>query len=210
MDYILDRIIDMIIRHVSPFCTGWWKSVLLWRSMALLQLLLIVIAYSQRDKILALPQASARREHDTRLFEQCDEILTERRLLDMLDQLTGDHSHCNSQFLSILDFVRFFDESGNQFANHRIREAAVGLVASLNHLYTFMATHFFPWPDKQATDCDIRFCLYPHWNIDRGGSGWDEESDHYDEEAEKLVSHVLDTRAKYSTYRLAVKKALHI
>ena len=80
-------------------------------------------------------------------------------------------------------------------------------IASLDGLLKFLATHFFVHPERQQHS-DLRLCLYPDLNVDRGGPGTKESMASYDRFQAELDEAAMAVRDAYKDYRFAVKQSL--
>lgn len=147
-------------------------------------------------------------EHDKMLFDKADAIMTEKCLNELLEYIGTFHSY-TVEMVSPLDrFYKFFDEEGNQFINIKLKNSSLDLAKELRKLVSFLAAHFFVYPNNQPYDADLRLCLYPELNIDRGGHGTPEEREKYDKYETQMFS-LLDTvKERYVMYRRLIKKIL--
>jgi hypothetical protein len=153
-------------------------------------------------------RADAIRGHEHRLFTQGDELLSEKRLTQFLDELESDDSYFLSKARQIDEFRIFFSETGNQFVDQGLAKHLAALLESLDALLVFVARNFFVYPDRQDYKNDQRLCMYPELNIDRKGTGSDESMTRYNKLQESLGAATTKARAAYSSYRAAIKQNL--
>lgn len=156
----------------------------------------------ERDKIW--------RSHDQNIFLRSNKLLNERSLLDFLEILQNDHSYHTNNRINITRFCIFFEETGNQYLNKKLRNASVNLVVSLDTLTGFAALNFFVFPRKQQSQ-NLRLCMQPDCNIDRELMSGDKEAMvHYSELTKKLDDYIESTRCNLMKYRNTVRNILSV
>ena len=148
-----------------------------------------------------------RYEHDVKIFQQSNAILDEEQLDRGLDAVGGDHSYRDSFFISVSDFAQFFERAQNQYLDNKLAVTSQRLSKSLGKLTSFLATHFFVYPEHRSFD-DAKHCLYPELNIDRAGRDGVEDMRIYDKFAQELNGIVAEAWDNYQTYRKTVKETL--
>jgi hypothetical protein len=84
------------------------------------------------------------------------------------------------------------------------------LIAGIDGLLVFLATHFFVFPRRQEASEDIRLCMHPDLNVDRGGMGEPEAVQRYSGLQAELDDLVRVVRKAYDSYRTAVKHSLYV
>jgi hypothetical protein len=147
--------------------------------------------------------------HDTEIFRRSDAILNEAMLDQGFSLLLGDHSYHESFRSPIIIFCDFFDKIENEYLNSNLAPLTFELTVALKELLSFIAIHFFVFPESQRYD-DTRYCLYPDLCIDRRGSGEPEEMSKYDKYTEQLRQVVNKASKAYVTYRRAIKQTLFL
>ena len=143
-------------------------------------------------------------EHDRLVFARADEILPERTLIDMFDNLVGANVTTRDEVRQVNRCIEFFKEESNQYAIPELKNASADFAESLAALNSFTGTHFFTWP-RDSTD---RFALYPDLNIDRGGKGDSGEMEMYGMRSRELSDLAFETERAYKAYRAKVKEVL--
>lgn len=145
------------------------------------------------------------RKHDIKIFKDSEKILKEQDLIDFLERLQSDHSYRDNDFNQLYKYARFLLSLENYYIDKDIQKAAIVLAESIENLLGFIAQHFFVYPRNQKGK-NIKHCLYPDWNVDRGGS-WEhiEKYEKFVKELEKLCEKV---EKNYETYRLLIKGKL--
>ena len=149
------------------------------------------------------------RRHDEEVFQMSDSILTEESLNYFLDNLHSDNSYLSSSGTKIIDFCDFFAFVKNEFIETTVSDLQVRFVNELILLKTFIATHFFYYPDKQHSE-DSQYCLYPNLNVDRQGDGTEESMNRYLKFQIQLSRQLEDVSSAYKEYRRAIKTYLLI
>jgi hypothetical protein len=149
------------------------------------------------------------KEHDERIFNASNQILSERHLIDFLDELETDDSYFLHECRPLTAFCEFFRETGNQYKTRVLKEHSGELLKALRELVTFLARNFFVFPKGQE-DRNFRLCLYPNLNIDRDGEGTPEEMAKYNKFQNELDKKCENARERYQEYRDAIKEKLFV
>ena len=151
-------------------------------------------------------EVSAHLEHDRKLFEQYDALLTESVLRDALD---GDlyAKRSTTGFTKTLHTLTTLAESdGAQFVIEPLQEAFAEFVKTARTLRTFLARHFFTLEPGAPRDAagDFLLELYPefkHSAPQPGKPDWEARAIELDHICEEVSD-------AYGVYRRAVKKHL--
>ena len=151
-------------------------------------------------------------EHDRRAFQAGDELLPETYLRDFLRHVGVDHSYRTERLGRISQVVYLLQTESARFLLSDILPPLDELLARLEDVQDFLATHFFPYPmvQKERYEAGTRCCLYPDHNLDRGGGGTIEERMFYDRHAKELGIVLEAAREAYAEYRRTVKRTLAI
>jgi len=147
--------------------------------------------------------------HDVEIFKASDALLKERELEYFLELLGSDHSYRSEPRLRITGLALYFSETGNQYLLRELAESNSRFIEQLNSLGEFLAVHFFYYPNHQARE-NPQFCMYPDFNVDRGGDGTPEEGVIYNKRTRELNDLVESTADSYKEYRLLIKQHLFI
>lgn len=201
------RLIDLLIQNFASFLDKLWTSILFWRSTTLIILLLLSAAWAFRSKLTRLLTKPGRLEHDRRIFTESEKLLTERQLQHFCEQLITDHSYYIEAALPIDRFCAFFDEVGNHFISRTLQSKSLELVSKLRQLRAFLGTNFWDWPPHQTGD-NLRLCLHPELNVDRGGSSSVEHTQRYGRYEQQLYRHTEAVEEALADYRQAIKREL--
>ena len=148
-------------------------------------------------------------EHDIKLFNKSNEILSEEKLMNFIHRLERDDSYLQIQLEKNLKFIDFHEKESNQYLSKDINIKCNNLISSLNDLGMFLATYFFQYPPK-AIDQETQYCLYPDLNIDRKGNGSEQDLEAYLSYQEKLYNLTENVSKDYREYRRSIKNILHI
>lgn len=82
-------------------------------------------------------------EHDTKIFNQSNEILSEQKLSDIPQfHLLSNHSINDSDYFALTKWCRFFKQTGNQYLDKRINRENQKLVDALFQLTDFIGYNF--------------------------------------------------------------------
>ncbi len=146
-------------------------------------------------------------EHDMRIFNQSNEILTEQKLSDVAGfHLLSDHSIGNADYSALTKWCRYFEQIGNQYLDTKINKENQKLVDSLIQLTDFIGFNFFPI-QGQNPDNNNQY-LKPDWNPDYADDPSPEKMAKYDKYAKELEALTKKVVKQYSEYRLSVKQRL--
>lgn len=150
--------------------------------------------------------------HDKDIFLKSQNLMSERQLLNFLEQLEINHRFLENQVHNIHDFCNFFEEESNRFITEELYHSSDELVEQLNSLSEFTVCNFFFFPETSSDlEGNTRFCMQPEMNIDRNPRHINAEKMlRYDELTEELYSHTTKVRNLYKKYRRLVKELLKI
>lgn len=203
----MDLIINLWIKHLSPFISYLWDSIILWRTVSLILFSIFIIASINRKKIYTWLSKSKIVDHDKNIFTQSNKILSETQLNDILSLLTRDHSYTIKSTSSMENYYHFLNEQQNQYLVKKIMKASNILNSSLINLLKFLAYNFFFYPKNQ----NERQCLHPYWNIDREGDADTKENrQKYEDQVKELYKHVDSVKKSYKSYRSEIKQNLFV
>jgi len=147
-------------------------------------------------------------EHDLKIFNRSNEILTELKLSDIANfHLLSDHSLDDDDFHLLIRWIRFFSETGNQYLDKRLIKHSQELLDDLDRLPIFIGYNFFRI--KEQNPSNKNQYLRPDWNMERGEPS-PEQMDKYDKYASELEELTQKTISQYSKYRLSIKQILKI
>ena len=147
------------------------------------------------------------RAHDESLFREADAILPEATLRGFLYTLASGNEYEAYGVRPVDSFLRLSDLAGKQFIVPSLRVSHQRCAATLGELRAFLSRHFFVYPMNQR-ERNLRYCLYPEHNIDRGGDGSAASMAHYEEHRDALEDLVDQVEEAYKAYREAVRKDL--
>ncbi len=148
-------------------------------------------------------------EHDVRIFNQSDELLSEQKLSDVAQfHLLGNHSIADDDFFILTKWCNFFKQTGNQYLEKNINKENQKLVDDLFQLTNFIGYNFFTIRGQNPHNKNQY--LKPDWNVDRGDNPSPEKIEKYFEYAKELENLAKKAIEQYSKYRLSIKKVLKI
>ena len=153
-------------------------------------------------------QDAKRSEHDIEVFNRTNGIMDETALKNILDWIGTDHSYESEQISIIDSYYHEAREHKNSYLHTEIEANKQEVINSLGRLRSFLSLNFFVYPKEQVQA--RRFCLYPKFNMDRGGFPTPEQSQTYDEKAKEMFSLIDSTYQSYVNYRLSVKQWLYV
>jgi hypothetical protein len=192
---------DAVKTHLAPVTQDLWESVIFWRSIALVLLVLLMAAYVSRNKLAQFLLRPKRRNHDTDIFRRSDAIMSETYLSSCLTSLSNSHQYRGADRNRLNNFLQFFAQAGNRYLDLRISRSLRPLLRAVSELSTFTAHHFFSHPNPGL---DV-FCLHPeHRGVLVGGQG----DDFYYRHAAELEKKIKSVEDRYEQYRSVVKKHL--
>lgn len=207
---MIERLIDLVLKDIWRIVSPLWECTVMWRVIGLVLLSAIVLAVMKREHIAqAILGSEEMKEHDRRIFETLDGILSEGDLDGFLNDVLMDHSYRSSRGSAVDKFLDVLTKESTQFRNKKLREDSTRLRKVLGELDNFIGTHFFPYPQRQQNQ-DIRCCLYPEFCLDRSGDGSPEKNAFYNEHSEELKKIGFLVDPAYKKWRRCVKEALNL
>jgi hypothetical protein len=206
---IIDFLLELIFKDLAPIFDYLWNTISIWRVAALLLLMFVIFAWFYRKKLIAFLQKEQLIEHDLSIFNSSNQKLSERDLLDFLEQLGADHSYFQESRLKVGRYMHFFDEVGNSYLDPYLNKNNKEFLDSAMELSDFLMINFFVHPEKPIGN-DLRLCLQPHLNIDRAGIYEEGMTERYNNYAHELNEHIATVNRNYRRFRLAIKKKLKV
>lgn len=146
-------------------------------------------------------------EHDRNIFQNADAILSEQQLEWFLYMVETDHSYKLDQTTRLDNFCRSLAGVGETFVRPGLHDTTKDLLRVMSDLREFVSLKFFVFPEKQTGE-NLRLCMMPAWNSDRGANPTHENFVKYDDLTDKLLSLVDKVRAGYKEYRLMIKREI--
>jgi hypothetical protein len=146
-------------------------------------------------------------EHDRRIFSEAETFVSEDEYIAYVGNLVNDHSYWMEHANKMDRLRRHLLKPEKQFLNPQLVQAARPYAQAINALMEWTAYHFFVFPEGQAAG-NLRLCMHPNLNVDRGGNGSRESTARYDiftAELDRLVDAMSTT---YRHFRSEVKKCL--
>jgi len=165
---MIEGLLDLWLRHLGPAADAAWRSLVFWRTIALILATLVVLAFLFRKRLRDFFLAPTRRAHDTDIFKRAENLLDEATLQDCLDCL-GQYMYRQKHSAALHRYRSFMAKAGNQYLLRYIRKEAMSLQARLDELTAFMGKHFFCYPDRQDGGPETSYYLYPEFRW--GGMG---------------------------------------
>jgi hypothetical protein len=206
---MIDRIIDWLIANFEAYLNPLWDSTFFWRSLSLILLSLVALVFVNRGRIVEIYARQVRKEHDREIFRKSNEILNENQLEDFLENLSWDHSFYSDDLNALNNFRTFFSGQGNQYIDRKLQRASLLLAKTLKEMNDFLRVSFFYYPENQDSN-NKQFCMYPHLNVDRIGTGVPFERKKYNEASRKLTKLMFRTKLRYNQYRRLIKQRLYL
>lgn len=148
------------------------------------------------------------KEHDVKLFRTLDGLLGEKQYREIIDWIGTDHSYESEQIELIDRFHHETVQTSYCFLDEEIERARVEMLNTMQVLRRFVSYNFFVFPENQNPI--RRFCMYPDLNWDRGGDPTPEQEKIYDRKEKELLEVLDGAMDSFISYRMAVKKRLHV
>lgn len=152
---------------------------------------------------------AAKIKHDRRIFENAEEILNEKDIYTLLDELSAEHCHHSMSSEKVHYFLEYFGKPSNRYIDKRLFSKIDGFVNAISSLEDFYSSHFFMYPDFQNST-NKKYCMYPEGNSDRNWDGKKESIERYKEKENELRILCENAREKYDKYRIEIKNILKI
>lgn len=136
------------------------------------------------------------RNHDAPIFDRFRAEAPEYAFKKALGDIADGHAYTSTQGSLIKGTYFFLDTTENEFNDTTVQEKASLLEKCLDELTDFMGQHFCVY-GPILHNGDLRFCMEPQWNMDRGGYPTREEALQYDALGRRLTKLVRATGAAY-------------
>jgi len=136
------------------------------------------------------------RDHDAPIFTAFMTQAPENAFKNAMSSIVNDHAYTSVQSTMFLGAYYFLDTITNEFNDDGLRTKADVLKARLDALTDFVANHFSPHGPVLASGV-LRFCMAPHWNIDRGGNPSHQDDIAYSGLTAQLTPMVTETLTAY-------------
>ena len=92
-------------------------------------------------------------EHDRKIFIQADEILPEKHILLLINELHNSHSYFRESINAPYKFLDFFRETSNQFTDKQLKLKLDDFSIKLDALLSFMGENFWDSSDSFLNKC---------------------------------------------------------
>jgi hypothetical protein len=201
---MIEGLLELWVRHLGPAADAAWRSLVFWRTIALVLATLVVLAFLFHKRLRDLFLAPKRTAHDTDIFKRAENLLDEATLEDCFYCL-GDYMYRAKHSAALSGYLSFMAKTGNQYLNRRIRKEAKGLHARLDALTDFFGAHFFVYPEKQESGPQRSYYLYPELRWRKRG---EEGVDIFEQRQRELDDLVDRAASAFRSFRETIKKVL--
>lgn len=134
-------------------------------------------------------------EHDKKIFEESDEIMSETQLKDLNENLFNGYCY-REQVRTLDNFICYFKNTGKNYLNENLKNSSHKLIKALNDMNCFSGQHFFSNSDV------TRYNLYPELKYTK--------EEFWQEKLNKLRKLIDIVEKYYDEYRTTIKNELHI
>ena len=121
---------------------------------------------------------------------------------EYLDSLLDDHSYLSSQDTEFQRSIHDLKSLGSRFKTKGLRKYCKNYLEKAIKLQAFVAISFFVFPNHQDFS-DVRYCMHPDLNIDRGlicgSKEADEKYRRYDKKLHELAQATYSALRKVAT-----------
>lgn len=139
----MGSIVSIFRDEIREFINSQWTNIELWRWLAIILFVSIVLLWTFRKKVVKLLSKPHIREHDKEIFKQIEEILPESTLRDSVDYFANIHP-VPSGFLSSLEKLhRFGRNIQNAFINKKLNSSFSSFLDKASRLRAFVGTHYW-------------------------------------------------------------------
>lgn len=151
-----------------------------------------------------LLSADETKEHDIRIFQKGDSIMSEVQVEELLWRLEHEQRYSATDFSMIFDFLEFFHFRGNYYINQELRNARDKLWDGFEELMLFIQLNFEILKRRGWFHDEIRILEY---HPDVHGN---EKIREWEEREEKLKQAIESAEVIYNEYRDTVITVLGI
>lgn len=137
-------------------------------------------------------------QHDIALFEKNDSNLSEKYLVNFIENVTNAQRCYLSDTNKLEEYIRLGKLNSNTYINNDLSNAHIEFIGSLSKLLGFIAQNFFSENSTENNDTIIG--LYPEMR----------HQQMFRDHVNNLVKITDEVLKKYSEYRMLVKRLLEI
>jgi hypothetical protein len=149
------------------------------------------------------------KEHDKAVFKQAEIILDEDTLIYIANWLTSDESIKSDNNDKLEQLKYFLEKSSNNFVDQQLDTSRKDLIVKLDTLNSFIYEEFDMYPYNQRGS-NVKYCMKPTVNIDRGGKFDDAENQEHTRLKSLLILKTKDLLESYRKHRQLIKLILHV
>ncbi|MCF6304800.1 MAG: hypothetical protein L3J33_05465 [Rhodobacteraceae bacterium] len=148
-------------------------------------------------------------DHDAKILSRFMEIVDYERIREYFDGLWNDHSYYSQDSRALRQGARFLSLSENKFLSPNLCIQTGEFLRSCDNLLNFVAYSFFVYPNiRKNTNNNLRLCMYPDRNVDRGGSGDDVDHHFYSQKSDELDALLKTVKSNLDSFIEATKSEL--
>lgn len=148
-------------------------------------------------------------EHDIKLFEKLDSLMSEEILFNFLESTETSHAYYYSETRPLTNFKYEIEKVKSKFVLEPVAIQFEKLIPIANEFDSFLVRNFDGYGPGRRDDHYM--CLHPQWNCDRGGRYEDHEAaEKYEQATTEMFSVFNKYRVAYTDFREAIKEQLYI
>ncbi len=190
---------------LGPPAAFLWDSIWFWRIVGAIGFSALVLGFCYRERLCLVLRKPEHVKHDLELFLDSDELLTERKLRDILQWVISNRSSEHEKFFQMTRWMIFFNAVENHYLLPRLSSTLEPLLDSMEQLLDFIAYNFNSLQSGASPEFSY---LRPDLHPERDGSGRAEEIEQWDEYDVALASRVREVGDANWRYRQAVARTL--
>lgn len=148
--------------------------------------------------------------HDKEIFNKSDLIMTEFKLLVLLDRIKLPHPSLLEKHIDMLvTYLDFFTITGNQYLDSDVETTLSKLILNLNKLSQFVGNHFRNTSTGRIKQ-NSSWKLEPDLEFHVCTSKYNVEHNRYDGYCKTLESFARIIESDFQSYRKCIRKKLYV
>lgn len=209
---LFERILEAIFKSSLDIDISSNSDELIGISLVILGLAYNIILQREKTKIevstrLAIDNTK-QIEHDIRIFQHLNEIMSDEALEINLECLETNHAYYINNYKPMESYIDALRRPSNLFANDSLNQSSNILLNKAEKLDAFLLNSFQQLRNGLN---DNYLCLHPYWNCDRDGFFGNEEDDaKYQDALIKMRELINDYRIAYRDFIITIKTNLAV
>lgn len=199
-------IMDLILKHINPYISNLWDSLILWRSLSLFLIVLISLTITFKTKLLQWLNKEKQIEHDKNVYERINSTMNETAFDAFLTCVETNNMYRSGQIDILIVLENRSNKNDYCFLNKKLLTVKNELVDSIKDFTNFITTNYFA--SNQVND--FKYYLQPELDSNRCRIFNTANPTKFDEYVKEQSKKINILRNKYEMYLKTCKKILYV